>query len=216
MAMLTREVVDDLIRLHAMAYRLLMWLDREAGENPNALARDVVEVLQKPASCGPWLMANRSKLPKDALPEGPIREEFVNLFSSYFSTSFQVEHVSFGGELLESHLSTRSTKRSHKSKGHTGAQALALKHLASSQGIRLSDAEARNLAQRKLIQPHLLLWTYIWELDRRANAKGKGEVVHRIWRSLPLTVRKNLCTDAVWAAREEIVGILRATVADGN
>lgn len=212
--MLTREEISDLIQLHAQAYRLLMWLDRAALENPKTLAPDVVALLAKPTSCGPWLRANRSKLPLDVLPESPLRDEFVNLFSSFFSTSFHVEHVSFGGELLDSHLTTRSSKRSHKSKGYTASQALALKHLASSQGMRVSEAEARKLALRKSMQPHLLLWTYVWELGRRAKAKGKGEVVHRIWRSLPLATRKNLSTEAVWMAREEIVGMLRAAILD--
>jgi hypothetical protein len=107
-----------------------------------------------------------------------------------------------------------SSGRSHGLK--TATQALALKHLANSQGTRVSDGEARKLAQRRSLQPHLLLWTYIWELGRRAKGKGKGAVVHSIWRSLPLTMRKDLNTEAVWAARQEIVAIVRAEILDAR
>lgn len=212
--MLTRADIGDLLQMHARGYQLLLWLDRQAAREPSVLAPDVVALLAKPASCGAWLVANRFTLPLELRPENPVRDEFVNLFASFFSTSFHVEHLSFGGELLDSRLAKRSTKSSHKPKGSLAAQALALKHLASSQSIRISEAEARKFAERKSSQPHLLLWTYVWELDRRAKAKGKGEVVHRIWRSLPLATRKNLSTDAVWAAREELLGKLHAAMAD--
>jgi hypothetical protein len=212
--MLTRDEVGDLIQLHAAAYRLLMWLDRQAGENPKVLAPEVVALLAKPASCGPWLEENRSKLPLEVLPEGPMREEFVNLFSSFFSTSFHVKHVSFGEELLESHLSAGGSMYTNKLQSHKEAQALALKHLASSEGIRLFEADAHKLAKLKSMKPHLLLWTYVWELGRRAKGKGKGQVVHQIWRDLPLATRKNLSTEIVWKAREEIVGMLRSAELD--
>jgi hypothetical protein len=82
MAMLTREDIGDLLQMHAKAYRLLMWLDREALRQPTMLAPGVVVSLARPASCRSWLATNRSTLPAGDLPEGQLPDEFVNLFSS--------------------------------------------------------------------------------------------------------------------------------------
>lgn len=210
MAMLTREEIADLLELHAKAYQLLLWLGRKAVQQPNMLAPEVVKLLARPATCASWLASSRSSLPVDLLAPGPIQDAFVNLFSSFFSTSFRVDHFSLEGKLLDSRLSPGASKDRDKPSGYLEAQALALRHLSSSEGIQMSDAEARKYARRKSLQPHLLVWAYVWELDRRARAKGKGEVVHRIWRSIPLDIRKNLSAQVVWEAREKLLNSLRA------
>jgi hypothetical protein len=171
---ITRDEVAELLKLHHKAYELLLWVGRQAVRHPQTLSPAVVEVLTRPATCVNWLASNRSALPASLLPDGDIPDEFVNLFSSFFSTSFHVDHVSLGKELLDSSLSTGSAAGKTKPSGYLAAQALALRHLGGSEGTRISDAEARLLAKRKSLQPSLLLWTYVWELDRRAKGKAKG------------------------------------------
>jgi hypothetical protein len=40
------------------------------------------------------------------------------------------------------------------------------------------------------------------ELDRRAKGKGKGVVVHQIWRSISKAMREALDVEKVWCCRE--------------
>jgi hypothetical protein len=54
-----------------------------------------------------------------------------------------------------------------------------------------------------------LLWTYAWELDRRAKQKGKGSVVDRICRSIPREARKPLDVGQIWMAREQLLSAVR-------
>src|SRR5262245_127554 len=128
MAVPTRQEIAELLQLHTQAYKLLLWLGREAVQNPSTLAPEVVELLARPATCDTWLESNRSNLPSDLMPQLQNHLEFVNLFSSFFSTSFRVDHFSIGGELLDSSLSTGS-ERAGKPSGYVEAQALALRHL---------------------------------------------------------------------------------------
>ncbi len=212
--MVTRDEVAELLRLHDKAYQLLLWLGQRAVRHPKALSPEVVQQLARPATCAEWLAASRLSLPANVLPDKGMQDAFVNLFSSFFSTSFHVEHVSLGNKLLDSSLSTGSSAGRRNPSGFIAAQALALRHLGGSENIRISDAEARTLAKRKSMQPNLLLWTYVWELDRRAKGKGKGEVVHRIWRSLPVDLRKNMTTEAVWEARNRLLETLGSFAAE--
>ena len=60
------------------------------------------------------------------------------------------------------------------------------------------------------------IWTYVWELDRRARNKGKGPVAHRIWRSLPWAVKRALDVEAVLTAREALLTAARALLAPAD
>jgi hypothetical protein len=202
--MLNREEIAELLHLHQRTYQLVLWLGQQAVHHPEMLSPEIMQELMKPVACAAWLASHRSVLPEDGLPEGDISDEFANLFSSFFSTSFRVEHVSWNDELLNTTLRAGPAANSAPT-GFVAAQALALRHLGGSEGIRISDSEARTLAKRKSMRQTLLLWTYVWELGRRAKGKGKGEIVHRIWRSLPIDVRKNLTVEAIWEARSELL-----------
>ena len=58
----------------------------------------------------------------------------------------------------------------------------------------------------------MLVWTYVWELDRRARNKGKGPVVHRIWRAIPSQTRRALTADRVWSARQQLLDAARELI----
>ena len=90
------------------------------------------------------------------------------------------------------------------------SQALELKHLAASQRLPMTGGQATELIRtRRDPRDALLVWTCIWELDRRARNKGKGPVAHRIWRSIPPETRRTLTTDRVWSARQQLLDAAR-------
>ena len=64
----------------------------------------------------------------------------------------------------------------------------------------------------KGLEQDLLIWTYAWELGRRAKGKAKGPVVLRVWRAMPLDLRKNLNVETIWDARNRLLGHLRAFI----
>src|SRR5262249_56313016 len=65
------------------------------------------------------------------------------------------------------------TRRSSDLTGLAGSQALALKHLAASQGLTLTERQASDLVRtRRDLREDALLWTYVWEPDRRARNRS--------------------------------------------
>lgn len=202
-------MIDDadihrVLSLHEQAYRLLLWLDRQAKSSPQALSSDEVARLAKPAGCLKWLEENRAALPGELRPAQSQADEWANLFSSFFETSFEVRHLEFGGQLLDSNL-TRRRPGGPSQFSEQSVQALAVKHLLAAYEVRVSQGDAAKLAQRKSIREHVVVWTYIWELSRRAIGKGKGVVVHRLWRSISPETRKSLSVDRAKQARQAIV-----------
>ena len=67
---------------------------------------------------------------------------------------------------------------------------------------------------RRDLRDAVLVWTYVWELDRRARNKGKGRVVHRIWRAIPSQTRRALTADRVWSARQQVLDATREFLND--
>lgn len=216
--MIQRNDVERLLALQTRAYSLLLWLGEQAAKDPAWLAPEVVILLQKPATATQWLELNRLEIPAKLVPSGPLEEGFVALFSSFFDTSFRVNHLEFGEVLLDSALKVGAMEGSSSSRGTEHSQALALKHLAAFEKMFLDQGEARRLAKRSHLREASLIWTYAWELDRRAQGKGKGPVVRNIWRSIPIHIRKELAADLVWTSRQQLVDAARdfVTTRDGG
>lgn len=206
--MLNQDDVRDVLTLQSQAYALLMWLGEAALKDPMLLSPAVVEVLSDAEGAGTWVRARRAQFPGELVPdvvEGP----FANLLASFFTTSFQVKHLEFDGTLRASRLTAVPPGGSQSHLGFAKAQALALKHLASSEGIPLTEKAAGTISRRSALRQPTLLWTYVWELDRRARGKGKGPVVYQIWRSLSMETRRALGVEEVWAARELLLAASR-------
>jgi hypothetical protein len=201
---LDRIQIAELLTLHSQAYRLLMWLGEEAVKEPSLLGPDVVQQLQHAKTAGEWLVARRGTLPTDLVPDDPAGP-FAKLFSSFFSTSFRVKHLELDERVIYSRLTLGIGPSRPKRPGTLRVQALALKHLASSAGIRMTEDDARELVKRESLRLSSQLWAYVWELDRRAKGKAKGGVVHALWRSIPWEVKKELTVVKIWEAREQLV-----------
>jgi hypothetical protein len=84
--------------------------------------------------------------------------------------------------------------------------------LAASEGISLTEKAAGRIVKRSAVRQAALLWTYVWELDRRSRRKGKGPVVHRIWRSIPWETKKALGVERIWEARAQLLAASREAV----
>lgn len=209
--MLTENDVAAVLTLQSTAYNLLMWLGESAVRDPYLLAPAAVELLRRDETAAAWLAARRSEIPGELLPqvvEGP----FANLFASFFATSFSVEHFEFDGRLRSSRLLAAPQPGGARQIGFVNAQALALKHLAASADVPITEKVAHRLVRRVALHQPALVWTYVWELDRRAKGKGKGPVVHEIWRGIPWETRRALDVAGVWDAR----GMLLAACAEAG
>jgi hypothetical protein len=86
-----------------------------------------------------------------------------------------------------------------------------MKRLARSEGLSITARRAGRLADQSRIKDQLLLWTYVFELGRRARGESKGPPIHRIWRAMAPATRRNLTTELVWEARSSLSAVLSAT-----
>lgn len=208
--MIDRDDIKDLLHLQAQGYRLLMWLDEQSVKDPELLSAAAVAQLSEAASAAAWMARERGAIPPALLPTSAQAGRFWNLFASFFSTSFRVQRLELDDRLLDARLKLGAHDTSPPQAGVESAKTLAVKHLATSQGLRLSEKEASKLVKRATLAQAALIWTYVWELDRRARHKGKGPVAHRLWRSLPWSVKRSLDVEAVWAAREALLAAAQA------
>ncbi|MFC6020848.1 hypothetical protein ACFP2T_32345 [Plantactinospora solaniradicis] len=213
--MLSYEDVAELLTLQAKAYGLLMWLSQASVDDPEMLSVDAAARLARPGTAATWIAEHRSELPADLAtldPHGP----FANLLSSFFSTSFRVEHLEFNNRLVSARIVLYASPGPADRTGIVRTQALAVKHLAASQRLPTTEGQARDLIRvRRDLRDAVLLWTYVWELDRRARNKGKGPVVHQIWRSIPWERKRALTAEQVWSARQQLLDAARERVEDG-
>lgn len=202
--MIDRTDISRLLALHSRAYDWLIFLVNEAKKDPDLLSPEVLEKIGKKKSCEQWVADKWTSIPEKMRPQKSDISGFARLFSSFFDTSFRVDSLTFDGKLMDVSVKI-GAKKQPLPYGVKSVKALALKHLCSAENIKLSDAESRTIANRKSIADSLTIWAYIWELDRRVRGKGKGAVVHTLWRSMPFETRKQLDVETVWKAREHLL-----------
>ncbi len=213
--MLSNERVAHLLALQERAYNLLKWLADEVSWRPHLLLPQEAALLHKPEAARQWLDKFENVIPERLVPE-PSDDDFVNIFSSFFSTSFRIGHFEFDGKLIESKVKLR-TDHSYASLNSPSADQcafLALKHLCNSEKLYLTDKEMKMLTRRKSLQEPLFVWTYVWELDRRAKGKGKGAVVHQIWRNIPRPTRESLSAEKVSNNKEQLLSAVSHLIAE--
>jgi hypothetical protein len=193
-----------LLQIHRRAYELLMLLDQRASTDPEWLAPHVVDRLRRYESAKEWLAEHQNDLPDEFRFPPTLVEPFARLFSSFFETSFDVEQTTFQDKLLSARLRRGKRTESSMTRNTLPVVALALKHVLALEGIRLDARQTRSLAGRSDIHTETRIVAYIWELDRRVRGKAKGPVVHKLWLSLPVSVRKSLDDNMVWLAKDAV------------
>ena len=212
---LTRDDVTVLLARQQAAYELLLWLGRTSADDPTLLDSDAVGELAHARTAAAWLARHLTRIPADLAPErmdGP----FAELFASFLTTSFRIEHVHFDGRLVATYLVRGATPGPVPRAGLAACQTLALKHLLVAEGASLAPGDVGGLARRSDLAEALGLWTYVWELDRRSRGKGKGPLVHALWRRLPREARQDLSTARLWAARERLLVAARQEAPAGQ
>lgn len=207
-----RSEISHILKLHNLAYDLLMWLDKRASSDPYVLSPEQVEIIKSGKKCALWLNANRNSVPPELLPTEQDIPIFANLLSSFFHTSFHVQYFEFNNKIVDARLvadadQEAKQRRGGRQPGMTSKQilTLALKHLASSEGIKINETEAQKIAKHSGIEKDIIIWAYVWELGRRARKASKGPALHTIWRRIDLGIRKNLNSDLVWSSRTKIL-----------
>jgi hypothetical protein len=212
--MLSRARIAALLDHQAQAYALLMWLAEHANHAPALLAPAVVAQLREPTDAAAWLTAERDGALVGAPVPRVIDAEFATLLASFFATSFQVKHLEFDGRLVEARLIATAAAEVVSHVSAEASLALAIKHLAASEDLAMTQDDARRIAKLAAHRQAALIWTYAWELDRRARNKGKGPIVRAIWRSIAIETRKALTVEHVWAARAALLDACRARRAE--
>lgn len=206
--MLTDDDVAALLARQAQAYELLLWLGRASADDPRLLDAEAAEQLAHARTVPTWIAHHREQIPAELLPaqvDGP----FAALLASFLITSFRIEHVYFDHRLVATYLVLGARPGPPVRAGVAASQVLALKHLLAAGKVRLTDRDVAGLARRGDLAEALLVWTYLWELDRRSRNKGKGPLVHTLWRRLPRAVRADLTVERVRAAREHLLTAAR-------
>lgn len=202
--------VAELIEIHRRAYRLLMWINDEAAQEPAWLSPDSVGRMGNRSGCEQWLRENASNLPSRFVPEDGHVSAFAGILASFLETSFGVERMEVGGELVEARLRRRRHRIHGGRHNMMNVVAAALRHVLSRDGVRLTSDEAGRLARRESLRNETRIVAYVWELGRRARGKSKGAVIHRLWRSIPVEVRTTLDESGYWLAKTRVLEAIEA------
>jgi hypothetical protein len=198
-----RLPVGELLHLQALAYRLLLCIDRLASKDPEWLGPDSLQQLSRPRTCLAWLQRRRAELPAELLPAERL-EEFSHLLASFFDTSFEVSATEFEGDLL--HTGLRRRHPSGRNRAIQSEVAIAVRYRLAREGVKLDPDQARALTRREDLKDDSIVIAYVWELERRALGKSRGSIAHRIWRSMPTAVRTSLSEEAVRRAQARLLG----------
>jgi hypothetical protein len=208
-----RDALETVLRLHQMAYELLLWLDMQSARDPSVFSPEASAELSDGSRCATWLAAHRESLPAQALPAASEMEAFAFLLASFFDTSFRVQRQELGGKILEARLVRGTIGRDTGARRRSSGSVMfhALRRLATAEGMPMDSRTAGRIADRATIRSDLLIWTYGVELVRRATRQSKGPAVHGIWQAMDPEVRRNLTADTVWESRERLLAVIRDT-----
>lgn len=104
-------------------------------------------------------------------------------------------------------------KKSTKAKVGESARELrfiALEELALENDLLLGRSDLELVESDAKTNEALVLWTYIHELNRRANFASQGEAVRSLWQAMDKKARQNINVDKVVKAREVLLAALKS------
>ena len=209
--------IEQTLKLHKLAYGLLLWLKEQARNNRGLLDAKSVEAMSSGKSCEEWLKAHHSMLPANLRTDASDLPALSNLFSSFFTTSFRVGQIRWWDAVETTLVTGAKTVRDRRHKKHserreneaaTELKRLALAGLAGEAGLHGNPLLIERAAASEEIAGDLVLWTYVRELVRRIEFVSQGAPVHRLWLALDERTRKNLSVEIVWRARTNLIGWL--------
>lgn len=227
---MNRDELEQTLRLQSQAFKLLMWIGRQSRRRPELLSAESVTALKEAAGCMGWLSRHREGFPRELRPAEDESALFAHLLSSFFNTSFHVEEAPIWNgcesrgtqRILRPGLAStggkgKGRRRTREQKQLAVAaelQRLALASLAEELGCKLSREQLEHLAGDEKLSAALNLWSYAFELHRRARFASQGPAVHRLWQTLDAEERTRLDVNAIWPARDALARAIQGQ-ADG-
>lgn len=222
-----KSQIERLLHLQNAAYETLLWINRRAEYEQELLSDENLAKWRYAETCEAWVRDIHGMIPSAVRPSEADIPAFAHLFSSFFQTSFRLVESSskkvsdsWGEEYWAENRKRKlmpgavGEKKSTKGKARAGESAqelriIALEDLAIENEIFPSRAELESLAQDAQLRDALVLWTYIHELNRRANFSSQGEAVRLLWQAMEKKERIKLNADKVMKARESLLAALK-------
>ena len=93
---MNQQQIEQTLKLHKLAYSLLMWLKQQARNDSSLLEPETIEAISSAQSCEEWLAQRLPMFPANLHPAPNDFTAFTRLFSSFFTTSFRVGQVYWG------------------------------------------------------------------------------------------------------------------------
>jgi hypothetical protein len=209
--------LERILPLQNKAYGLLLWLKKQARQEPDLLSPESIEALAHGDDCVEWIGRHFQRLPQEFRPKRSELKAFAYLLSSFFTTSFRVAETRFWDEVSTTLVVGAKKLRNARHKRHSerrereAADELkrhALKALADENGLSVSYNTQEEAISSPDIGQDLSFWTYGCELVRRSQFASQGCAVHRLWLELNEKSRKELSPERIWQSRERIVSWL--------
>ena len=198
--MLTRDEVENAVRLQACGYHLLNWLEkalRDGFITPEAAGTYATS--EDPAYS--WLDIHYLNLPDNARPERSDLRAFSNFFSTYLDCTFDLE--ANPGKRLYSpdahcfcpictwmvqkpHLRPKKVSASDKKVAERMKRAFLLQ-IAKARGISVTDDMLDSMLQDRNLREPIGLCAYAADLLQRLKGRAVGAASLALWRTFAWT-----------------------------
>ncbi len=211
--------LERVVRLHKMAYDILLWLKQEGRSRPALLNQDRIRLLESGEAGVIWVKHHLNDLPLGIRPHPDDFRSVGFLLSSFFQTSFRVGEVMTwngsseitlmrGAKQIRDVRHQRHTDR-RESQAVDELKRLALVALAEENDVSVLPELMEQALTNPETAPDLTLWSYGCELARRSEFASQGTPVHRLWLELDEKTRKRFSAELIWQARERLEKWLR-------
>ena len=224
---MNKSDIERILRLQNSAYELLLWVNKRAENEQEILSDHNLEKWRFGETCEGWIRAVYGMIPTTLRPAEEDIPAFARLFSSFFQTSFRLVESAptrvyddWGEESWGSSGKRKlmpgapSGKKSAKGKAKVGESArelrlIALEELAIKNDLLLGRPDLEVLESDSKLHDALTLWTYIHELNRRANFASQGEAVRSLWQEMDKKEREKIDADKVMKAHDKLLAALK-------
>ena len=218
--MLTRDEVENAVRLQACGYELLKWLEKALREG--FITPDAAETYATSEDAAySWLDKHYLNLPDSARPERSELRDFGNFFSTYLDCTFDLDanpekrlyspyaHCCCricSWMVQKPHL--RPKKVNARDKKVAERMKRTFLRLAKARGISVNDQTLDDMLQDRNLRESIGLCTYAADLLERLKGRAVGAASLALWRSFAWTPQGSpkrgfiLTTDDIMIAQD--------------
>ncbi|MCL1919229.1 MAG: hypothetical protein FWG14_13215 [Peptococcaceae bacterium] len=194
--MFTDEQMSRAVDLQARSYELLRWVS-SAVKKGFISFKAAHNYSSNSSAAEEWIIRHYLNIPEAAKPALEDMKDFSGIFSTYLENSFEL--VSNPGKHLYSpdahcfcpicswlidapNLKTRKLTSADKKRAQRMTLG-ALNHLASEQGVYLSEMRSKAILEDVSLREHLALVTYGLDLLSRMKGVAVGPASLVLWRT---------------------------------